>query len=156
MSALVALVSLLVVVFAFYVAGRFVGVLFAPFAPAGDVFHFVSAGTIGVVGLLVGLLLGALAIHGASLVFTDEESYLHALFTAVLGEAVLFALGWIPFFGPILALVGWFGVLKWRYEGGWLAAGLLGVGTWLVALVLDGALDLVGLGWFRTAGIPGI
>lgn len=156
MSVLLALVALLVAVLVLFVVGQFLGALFSPFAPAGSLFHFAGAGVFGVVGLLVGLLLGGAAIYGASLVLAKGENYRHGVVTAALGEAVIVSLGWIPLLGPPLALVGWVGVLEYRYEGDWIAAALLGIGAWLVALILTGALDVIGLGWFRAAGVPGV
>ncbi len=62
----------------------------------------------------------------------------------------------IPLVGPVVALVVWIGVLRWRYPGGWGTAAALGVFAWVAALlvmfVVNATLD-VGIGAF---GVPGV
>ena len=109
----------------------------------------------GLVSFLVALLIGGLAIYISARVVVDVDDYSHAVITAVLGAVGWALTSWIPLVGPVIALVVWVGVIKWRYPGGWVKAAIIGVGAWLSALlilvVLNSVLGL-GIGAF---GVPG-
>ena len=110
----------------------------------------------GLVSFLVALLIGGLAICISARVGVDVDDYSHAVITAVLGAVGWALTSWIPLVGPVIALVVWVGVIKWRYPGGWVKAAIIGVGAWLSALlilvVLNSVLGL-GIGAF---GVPGV
>ncbi|WP_050032411.1 hypothetical protein [Halorubrum halophilum] len=116
--------------------------------------------TLGIVGSLVAfivaLLIGGLAIYISARVIADTDDYSHAVITAFIGAIAWALTAWIPIFGLIIALIVYVAVINWRYPGGWLQAGLIGVVAWLSALailyVLNGLLDL-GIGAF---GVPGV
>jgi len=108
-----------------------------------------------IVAFVVALLVGGLAIYSSARIVVDVDDYGHAVVTAVLGALAWALTAWIPLVGPLLALVVWVGVIKWRYPGGWVTAGLIGVGAWLTALLILFVLNSVfrlGLGAF---GVPG-
>ncbi|MFW6046156.1 MAG: hypothetical protein ACOC8O_04790, partial [Natronomonas sp.] len=80
----------------------------------------------------------------------------YAVLTAVLGAIAWAVTAWIPLLGPIVALVAWIWVIKWRYPGGWMNAAIIGVGAWLSALIILFILNSVfrlGIGAF---GVPGV
>ncbi|MFW5917914.1 MAG: hypothetical protein ACOCR0_00375 [Haloferacaceae archaeon] len=109
-----------------------------------------------VVAFLVALLIGGLAIYLSARVIVDVDDYSHAVVTALLGAIAWALTSWIPLLGPVIALIVWVAVIKWRYPGGWTTAVLIGVIAWLAAviilLVLNSVLRL-GVGAF---GIPGV
>ena len=78
------------------------------------------------------------------------------MITAVVGAVGWALTSWIQIVGPVIALVVWVAVIKWRYPGGWVKAAIVGIGAWLSALlillVLNSVLGL-GIGAF---GVPGI
>jgi hypothetical protein len=108
------------------------------------------------VSFVVALLVGGFAIYVGARVVADVDDYSRAVLTAVLGAVGWALVSWIPLVGPVLALVVWIGVLKWRYPGGWGTAAALGVVAWVAALlvlfVVNAALG-VGIGAF---GVPGV
>lgn len=114
-------------------------------APIGD----------SVVVFAVSLLVGGLAIHVAATHFVGAGDYGDALLTALLGAIAWSVLDVVPLVGPLLALVAWVGVIKWRYPVGWVRATLVGVAAWAVATVVLAALALVGIGSFEALGVPG-
>jgi hypothetical protein len=71
-----------------------------------------------VVVFAVSLLVGGLAIHVAASHLVGAGEYGDALLTALLGAVAWAILDVVPFVGPLLALVAWVGVIKWRYPVG--------------------------------------
>lgn len=109
-----------------------------------------------VVAFVVALLIGGLAIYVSARVIADVDNYSYAVLTAVLGAIAWALTAWIPLLGPIVALVAWIWVIKWRYPGGWMNAAIIGVGAWLSALIILFILNSVfrlGIGAF---GVPGL
>lgn len=109
-----------------------------------------------VVAFVVALLIGGLAIYVSARVIADVDNYSYAVLTAVLGAIAWAVTAWIPLLGPIVALVAWIWVIKWRYPGGWMNAAIIGVGAWLSALIILFILNSVfrlGIGAF---GVPGV
>jgi hypothetical protein len=109
-----------------------------------------------IVAFLVALLVGGLAIYISARVIADVDDYSHAVITALLGAVAWALTSWIPLIGPILALVAWVWVIKWRYPGGWVDAAIIGVVAWVSALVILYVLNTVlnlGVGAF---GVPGV
>lgn len=62
----------------------------------------------------------------------------------------------IPLLGPLVALVGWVAILKWRYPVGWLRAGGVGLAAWATAVVVVTALELLGIHTAGAVGVPGV
>ena len=107
------------------------------------------------VAFVVALLVGGLAIYVGASVVADVENYSYAVVTALVGAIAWALTAWIPLFGPLLALLAWIWVINWRYPGGWIDAGLIGLVAWLAALGLLFVLNVVfrlGVGAF---GVPG-
>ena len=108
------------------------------------------------VAFVVALLVGGLAIYVAASVVADVEDYSHAILTALVGAIAWALTAWIPLFGPLLALIAWVWVINWRYPGGWINAGLIGLIAWIAALGILFVLNAVfglGVGAF---GVPGV
>ncbi len=108
------------------------------------------------VAFVVALLVGGLAIYVAASVVADVEDYSHAILTALVGAIAWALTAWIPLFGPLLALIAWVWVINWRYPGGWINAGLIGLIAWVAALGILFVLNAVfglGVGAF---GVPGV
>lgn len=108
-----------------------------------------------VVAFVVALLVGGLAIYVSARFVVDVDDYTHAIITALLGALGWALTAWIPLFGPIVALIVWIAVIRWRYPGGWIKAAIIGLGAWLSALLILFVLnDVFGLG-IGAFGIPG-
>lgn len=108
------------------------------------------------VAFVIALLIGGLAIYLSARIVVDVDDYSHAVVTAVLGAVGWALTAWIPLIGPVIALVVWVWVIKWRYPGGWTKAAIIGVIAWLAALVILLVVNTVfrlGIGAF---GIPGV
>jgi hypothetical protein len=107
----------------------------------------------------VSLLVGALGIYVGARVVTDESDYGYAVVTAFIG-AVVWAIvgglfGWVPLLGPLVTLLAYVGVVNWRYDGGWVDAGIIALVAWLTAIVVLYVLAVVGLVGFEAFGVPG-
>ena len=107
-------------------------------------------------GFALGLLVGGLALFVSSRVLANDLGYDHAVLTAVIGALAWALLSPIPLLGPVIALVGWVAVLKWRYPVGWLRAGGVGVAAWATAVVVVATLELVGIDTVGAIGVPGV
>jgi hypothetical protein len=112
--------------------------------------------------LAVSLLVGGLAIHLGATFALKSRNYTHAVVTAALGAVVWWLLG-LAFAdlevspGPLaslLALLVWVGVLKYRYDAGWLRAGLIGLFAWVAAVVVLALLGAVGVRGITPFGVP--
>lgn len=108
---------------------------------------------------VVGLLIGALGIYIGARVITNTDDYTYAIVTALIATAVwvvvaLF-LGWIPFLGPLLALIAYIGVINYRYPGGWMRAIAIALIAWVASLVVVYVLAVIGLAEFGAVGVPG-
>jgi hypothetical protein len=109
-----------------------------------------------VITFVIALLVGGLAIYVSALFVVGVNDYSHAVVTAMIGAVAWAVTAWIPLIGPILALVVWVWVINWRYPGGWVKAGLIGIGAWIAALAILMAVNTVfrfGIGAF---GVPGV
>lgn len=112
------------------------------------------------ISFVVSLLIGALGIYIGAKVITDYEDYTYAIVTALVGAiiwvVVAFFFGWIPFLGPLLALLAYVAVINWRYPGGWGQAIAIALIAWIAAVVVLYVLAaLLGIGGFGAFGIPG-
>ncbi len=109
-----------------------------------------------IVAFIIALLIGGLAIYVSARLVVDVDDYGHAVITAVLGAIGWALTAWIPLIGPLIALVVWVWVIKWRYPGGWVQAAIIGGVAWVAALVILLVVNSVlglGIGAF---GIPGV
>lgn len=107
------------------------------------------------VAFVVALLVGGFAIYVSARTVADVDDYGRAVVTALLGALGWAVVSWIPLIGPIVALIVWIGVLKWRYPGGWGAAAVMGLVAWVAALLILFVVNVafgVGIGAF---GVPG-
>jgi hypothetical protein len=113
-----------------------------------------------VVVFVVSLLVGALGIYVGARVVVDRDDYSYAVLTALIGAVVWavvgFFVGWIPLLGPIVVLIAYVAVLKARYPGGWIDAGLIALIAWLASLIVLSALAVLGLVPFEALGVPGV
>jgi hypothetical protein len=113
-----------------------------------------------VVVFVVSLLIGALGIYVGARVITDVDDYTYALVSALIASIVWVVVavfvGWIPFIGPLLALIAYLAVIKYRYPGGWLKAIAIALVAWLASLLVLYVLSVAGLTAFDAVGVPGV
>ncbi|WP_435078058.1 hypothetical protein [Halococcus sp. AFM35] len=110
---------------------------------------------------VVSLTVGAAGIYaGVRLVADSSVSFVSALITALLGVIVYTVLGFlniIPLLGPLLLLIIWVGVINFRYPGGWIAAGGIGLVAWFVSVavlyLLGSIFEFISL---SALGVPGV
>jgi hypothetical protein len=117
--------------------------------------------TPAIVGFAVNLLVGGVAFYASArfLIYRDRYGHGdvgHALLTAVLGALAWAILSQIPVLGTVLAFVGWLGVVRFRYPGGWERAITLAAAAWAVAVLLVALLALLGLKPVSAVGVPGV
>ena len=112
----------------------------------------------GLIGFVVNLLVGGAALYvGARLLHRRAAlSFEYAVVTALYGALVWAVLSLVPIVGVLLALGGWIAVIRWRYPGGWLDAGKLGLAAWAAAVALLWLLEFLGVGSLSALGVPGI
>ncbi len=109
-----------------------------------------------VVAFVVALLVGGLAIYASARLVVGVDDYGRAVVTALFGAIAWALTAWIPLVGPVLALVAWVWVIKWRYAGGWVKAAVVGLIAWVAALVILAVVNtLFGLG-IGAFGVPGV
>lgn len=113
----------------------------------------------GLVVFVVSALIGGLGIYVGGRVITGRGDYGHAVITALLGAlvwAVTGALfGDVRLLGPVLTLLAYVAVVKWRYRAGWLEAGGIALVAWIAALVVLSLLAFAGATGFDAIGVPG-
>ena len=108
------------------------------------------------IAFIIALLIGGLAIFISASLVVDVRNYGHAVITALIGAIAWALTAWIPLIGPVIALIVWVGVIKWRYPGGWVSAAIIGFIAWISAVVIIFVVDAIlqlGIGAF---GIPGV
>lgn len=112
-----------------------------------------------IVVFVVGLLIGALGIYIGARIVVRHDDYTYAAITAAIGAVVwavvAFLFGWIPFLGPLLALLAYVGVINYRYPGSWLDAAIISLIAWLATLVVLYLLAVFGITSFEAIGVPG-
>lgn len=113
-----------------------------------------------IIGFVVSLLIGALGVYVGARVIVDYEDYTYAIVTALIGALVWYVvallLGWIPFLGPLLALIAYIAVVNWRYPGGWLEAIGIALVAWIAVLVVTYVLAAIGIASPEALGVPGV
>jgi len=114
----------------------------------------------GLVTFVVSLLVGGLGIYIGALLLTGTDSYGRAVWTALFASLawglISFLLGGIPGLGPVLVLLAYVAVIKWRYRGGWLTAGGVALVAWVASLAVMAILSSAGISGFDIVGIPGV
>lgn len=108
------------------------------------------------VAFVIALLIGGLAIYISARLIVDVDDYSRAVITALLGALGWALTVWIPLIGPLIALIVWIGVIKWRYPGGWVKAAIIGLVAWIAAIVILYIVDLVFKLDIGAFGIPGV
>lgn len=113
----------------------------------------------GVLAVAAELLVGALAIHLATLaVFYDEKpdpgGFEAAVLTALVGAVAVALLASLPALGALLAVVGWVAVLHWRSPGDLVDSLLVASLAVVAALVVLLALETLGLHGLDAMGVP--
>lgn len=113
-----------------------------------------------IVVFVVGLIVGSLGIYLGARVIVDVEDFTYAIVTALIASIVwaivAFFLGWIPFLGPLLALIIYVAVLNWRYPGGWGEAIGIALIAWVASLVVLYVLSMIGVTSLDALGVPGV
>jgi hypothetical protein len=113
-----------------------------------------------VVVLVASLLIGGLGILVGASVIASSRDYSHAVVTAALGAivwAVVNAIvGGIPLLGPVLVLLAYLLVIRFRYGVGWVAAVGIALVAWVAVLVVLYLLATVGVTSFKATGVPGV
>lgn len=108
---------------------------------------------------VVSLLIGAVGIYVGARLLTERNDYAYAVITAFIASLVwsivAFFLGWIPFLGPLLALLAYLAIINMRYPGGWGNAIAISLLAWISSLVVLYVLALFGLTSFEAVGVLG-
>ena len=108
---------------------------------------------------VVSLLIGAVGIYVGARLLTGRNDYVYAVVTALIASIVwsivAFFLGWIPFLGPLLALLAYLAIINMRYPGGWGTAIAISLIAWVSSLAVLYVLALFGLTSFEAAGVLG-
>jgi len=87
---------------------------------------------------------------------TTARTRLSPLIGAIAWAVVSFFLGWIPFVGPLLALIAYIAVIKARYPGGWVKAILIALVAWIASIIVLYVLAAIGFASFEVVGVPGV
>ncbi len=108
---------------------------------------------------VVSLLIGALGIHIGAIVISGVTNYTYAFFTALIGAIVWsitgLLFGWIPLLGPVLVLLAYLAIVKWRYPGGWIDAVGITLVAWIAVIVVLFILASADITSFDATGVPG-
>ena len=108
---------------------------------------------------VISLLVGAFGIYLGARIVVDASEYTYAIVTALIGAliwaVVAFFLGWIPFLGPLLALIAYVAVINYRYPGGWGNAIAIALVAWIASLIVLYVLGVLGIAGFEAIGVPG-
>lgn len=109
---------------------------------------------------VVSALVGGLGIFVGASVIVQKGDYTHAVFTALIGAlawgVTSYLVGGIWLIGPILTLLAYLLVIKWRYGAGWIEAGGITLVAWVATVVVLAILRIVNLVPPDVLGIPGI
>jgi len=107
---------------------------------------------------VISLLVGGVGVYVGANVIANETSYEHAVWTAGIAAIAWGVAGWlfagIPGLGPLLVLLVWVGVIKWRYPVGWVGAAGIGLVAWVTAAAVLWALAEGGVVDVGATGIP--
>lgn len=106
---------------------------------------------------VVSLLIGGIGIWVGARLFAGASSYGYAVVTAGLGALVWGLMSYLfggSLVGPLVTLLAYLAVIKWRYRSGWVTAGGIALVGWISALVVLSLLASVGVGSFEAVGIP--
>jgi hypothetical protein len=115
--------------------------------------------TDNIVVFVVSVLIGGVGIYVGGRLLAGVDDYGHAIVTALIGAVVWTVvggfLGDVPLLGPLLTLLSYLAVIKWRYRAGWLRAGAIAAVAWVAALVVLYLLARFGVTGFDAIGVPG-
>jgi hypothetical protein len=114
----------------------------------------------GLITFVTSLLVGGLGIYIGGKLITGTDEYGHAVITALIASLVwgifAFFFGGVPGLGPVIVLLAYVGVIKWRYPGGWFTAAGIALVAWIASLGVMVLLSTVGVGGFDVVGVPGV
>ena len=110
---------------------------------------------------IVALFIGGLGVYIGARLLAGSRDYGHAVVTAALASLVWgitsFLIGDVPILGPVLVLLAYLAVIKWRYRTGWITAGGITLIAYVTVLVVLAILSDLGAGLVRDIpGVPGI
>jgi len=112
-----------------------------------------------IIVFVVSLLIGALGIHIGAMVISGVTNYTYAFFTALIGAIVWtvtgLLFGWIPLVGPVIVLLSYLAIVKWRYPGGWIEAVGITLVAWVSVIVVLYILATADVTTFDAIGVPG-
>lgn len=115
-----------------------------------------------VILFVVSLFIGAFGVYIGGLVVADSDDFGEALLVALIGAlawSVIGSLvGAVPIIGhllaPIIALVVYIAIVKWRYSVSWLRAGGVALLAWVIALGVLTVISNLGLANLDAVGVP--
>ena len=104
---------------------------------------------------LPSILIGHIQYEGYS-TYWGPQCRTSPLIGAIAWAVVNFFLSWIPFVGPLLALIAYIAVIKARYPGGWVKAILIAPVAWIAPIIVLYVLAAIGFASFEVVGVPGV
>lgn len=115
-----------------------------------------------VIVFVVSLFIGAFGVYIGGLVVAGSDDFGEALLVALLGalawSVIASVLGAIPvigqFLAPIIALVTYIAIVKWRYAVSWVRAGGIALLAWIFALGVLTVISNFGLANLDPVGVP--
>lgn len=104
----------------------------------------------------VSLALGSIGIYIGGRLVTGASDVTRAVMAALTGAILWALLAWLPFIGPILALLAWITLINFYYSGGWVNAILIGITAWLATVAILYLLSIGGVAELEAMGVPGV
>ena len=108
---------------------------------------------------LISLVTGAISIYAGAFIVLGSASFQTAILAALIGSAVWglisFFMGWIPFFGSLITLAVWLGVINLLFSGGWWVAAQIAIFAWLASLIVVYIAGAAGIRRENAMGVPG-
>lgn len=108
---------------------------------------------------LISLVAGAISIYAGAFIVLGSASFQTAILAALIGSAVWglvsFFMGWIPFFGSLITLLVWLGVINLLFSGGWWVAAQIAIFAWLTSLIVVYIAGAAGIRRENAMGVPG-
>jgi hypothetical protein len=90
------------------------------------------------IGFLIAWLISAIIVYVVSKLLWERQGFVTAIIVALVGAVIYLVTGMIipGIIGSLLALIGWLLALKYFYRIGWLRAGLMALGIWILATIV--------------------
>jgi hypothetical protein len=115
-----------------------------------------------VILFVVSLFIGAFGVYIGGLVIADSDDFGEALLVALVGalawSIIGSLIGAVPIVGrllaPIVALLAYIAIVKWRYSVSWLRAGGIAILAWVIALGVLTVISNLGLADLDAVGVP--